>query len=240
MSRSERPRLEEGRDLLVRRVVSDVPTPDDLRDYAALQSFARAIDSPVSLDYWKSIPYFASFMEGYRPGERARQQLETGAATTELRSSIARLRSIDPQAVRNYEQVDYANARLRAFAAETIEKDWWKLLWVPPSMPYFAPGQCVFAVLGRFRHEAPDLLGLVECSDVGGESAELRGGTADGRGIRSDGEHSGRQESSVSAARLRASGMGGRRVCPRLRCSGRIQRSPTLVTRSPSWMTIPS
>ena len=140
MSRSERPRLEEGRDLLVRRVVSDVPTPDDLRDYAALQSFARAIDSPVSLDYWKSIPYFASFMEGYRPGERARQQLETGAATTELRSSIDRLRSIDPQAVRNYEQVDYANARLRAFAAETIEKDWWKLLWVPPSMPYFAPG----------------------------------------------------------------------------------------------------
>ena len=68
MSRSERPRLEEGRDLLVRRVVSDVPTPDDLRDYASLQSFARAIDSPVSLDYWKSIPYFASFMEGYRPG----------------------------------------------------------------------------------------------------------------------------------------------------------------------------
>ena len=140
MSRSERPRLEEGRDLLVRRVVSDVPTPEDLRDFAALQNFARAIDSPVSLDYWKSIPYFASFMEGYRPGERARQQLETGTATTELRSSIARLRSIDPQAVRNYEQVDYANARLRAFAAETIEKDWWKLLWVPPSMPYLAPG----------------------------------------------------------------------------------------------------
>jgi hypothetical protein len=140
MSRSERPRLEQGRDLLVRRVVSNVPTPEDLRDFAALQNFARAIESPVSLDYWKSIPYFASFMEGYRPGERARQKLETETATEELRSSIARLRSIDPQAVKNYQQVDYANARLRAFAAETIEKDWWKLLWVPPSMPYFAPG----------------------------------------------------------------------------------------------------
>lgn len=140
MSRSERPRLEEGRDLLVRRVVSDVPTPEDLRDYSALQGFARAIDSPVSLDYWKSIPYFASFMEGYRPGERARQQLESGLATPELTSTIDQLRSIQPQTVRNYEHVDYANARLRAFAAETIEKDWWKLLWIPPSMPYFAPG----------------------------------------------------------------------------------------------------
>jgi hypothetical protein len=139
MSRSERPRLQEGRDLLVRRVVSDVPTPDDLRDFAALQNFARAIDSPVSLDYWKSIPYFASFMEGYQPGERARQKLDTGSATEELRSTIGRLRSIDPQAVRNYDKVDYANARLRAFAAETIEEGWWKLLWVPPSMPYLTP-----------------------------------------------------------------------------------------------------
>ncbi|MGE2718459.1 helicase-related protein [Mycolicibacterium celeriflavum] len=140
MTRSERPRMEEGRDLLVRRIVSEVPTPDDLRGFAALQNFAREIDSPVSVDYWKSIPYFASFMEGYRPGEHARHMLETGTATAELASSISRLRSIDPALIRNYQHVDYGNARLRAFAVETVEKDWWKLLWVPPSMPYLKPG----------------------------------------------------------------------------------------------------
>lgn len=141
MSRSERPRLQEGRDLHVRRVVSDVPTADDLRDYASLQRFARALEAPVSLDYWKSIPYFASFMEGYRPGERARQELESGAATTELSSSIAELRSLSPAVLRNYAPIDYANARLRAFAGETLDRGWWKLLWVPPSMPYFVPGE---------------------------------------------------------------------------------------------------
>lgn len=140
MSRSERPRLEVGRDLLVRRVVSGVPTVGDLRDYAALQTFAREIDSPVSLDYWKSIPYFASFMEGYRPGERARHEIESGSASTELNTSVALLRSIDPSDVRSYQHVDYGNARLRAFAEETIDQGWWKLLWVPPSMPYFTPG----------------------------------------------------------------------------------------------------
>lgn len=140
MSRSERPRLEEGRDLLVRRVVSPVPTPEDLRGYAALQAFAREVDAPVSLDYWKSIPYLASFMEGYRPGERARFQLESGTATSELRSCIEQLRSIDACAIRGYEAIDYGNARLRAFAGETIENDWWKLLWIPPSMPYLTPG----------------------------------------------------------------------------------------------------
>ncbi|KAA0115077.1 DEAD/DEAH box helicase [Mycolicibacterium sp. P9-22] len=140
MSRSERPRLEEGRDLLVRRVRSDVPTVNDLRDYAALQSFAREIDSPVSLDYWKSIPYFASFMEGYRPGERARHEIESGSATAELNTAVSQLRSIDPVDIRNYGPVDYGNARLRAFAEETIDQGWWRLLWVPPSLPYFSPG----------------------------------------------------------------------------------------------------
>lgn len=140
MSRSERPRLEEGRDLLVRHEVSQVPTPDDLRDYAALQAFARAVESPVSLDYWKSIPYFGNFMEGYRPGERARAAIEEGTATKELIAAICRLRSIDSRAVRRYEAVDYANARLRVFAGETIDKEWWKLLWAPASMPYLVPG----------------------------------------------------------------------------------------------------
>jgi hypothetical protein len=139
MTRSERPRLEECRDLLVRRVTSDAPTPDDLRDYAALQNFARTVDSPISLDYWKSIPYFASFMEGYRPGELARSKIQNGAAAPELRSRLSRLRSVDPKAIRDYQPIDYANARLRAFAAETVERDWWKLLWIPPSMPYLTP-----------------------------------------------------------------------------------------------------
>lgn len=140
MSRSERPRLEEGKDLHVRRVVSDVPTVDDLRDYASLQAFAREIESPVSLEYWKSIPYFASFMEGYRPGERARHSIENGSATAQLSESIGALRSIDPVDVRSYQTVDYANARLRAFASETVDQGWWKLLWMPPSLPYFTPG----------------------------------------------------------------------------------------------------
>jgi len=125
----------------VRRVVSEVPTVDDLRDFAALQRFARQIDTTVSLDYWKSIPYFASFMEGYRPGERVRHEIENGTATTELNSAIARLRSIDADAVRGYRPVDYANARLRAFAGETVERGWWRLLWVSPSLPYLVPGR---------------------------------------------------------------------------------------------------
>ncbi|WP_396925852.1 helicase-related protein [Mycolicibacterium sp.] len=140
MTRSERPRLEEGRDLAVRHIISDVPAPEDLRSYAALQAFARIIDAPVSLDYWKSIPYFASFMEGYRPGERARTEVEKATATDELQQALRKLRSLDPDLLRNYGVIDFANARLRAFAADTLDSGWWRLLWIPPSMAYLTPG----------------------------------------------------------------------------------------------------
>lgn len=123
MTRSERPRLQEGRDLAVRHIISDVPAPEDLRSYAALQAFARLIEAPVSLDYWKSIPYFASFMEGYRPpGEKARAEVEKATATVELQRAIRKLRSLDPpDLLRTYGVIDFANARLRAFAANTLD-----------------------------------------------------------------------------------------------------------------------
>ena len=43
---------------------------DDLRSLRRCNAL-RESRLTGSLDYWKSIPYFASFMEGYRPGERA-------------------------------------------------------------------------------------------------------------------------------------------------------------------------
>src|SRR5206468_201700 len=37
-------------------------------------------------------------------------------------------------------EVDCGNARLRALAEETVQRGWWQLLWIPPSLPYYKPG----------------------------------------------------------------------------------------------------
>ena len=38
--------------------------------------------------------------------------------------------------VEQFQRLDWANARMRALAAETLDQDWWRLLWMPPSLPY--------------------------------------------------------------------------------------------------------
>ena len=155
-----------------------------------------------------------------------------------MRSSIARLRSIDPQAVRNYEQVDYANARLRAFAAETIEKDWWKLLWVPPSMPYFAPG----SVYSPFSDgSVTKRLIFSAWSSVPTSVASLLSYEAERRMVAGSGltENTAEARRAVSVAvRLRHPGWeaGGHvHACAVLAAPG---ARGTSVTRSLSWMTV--
>ena len=38
--------------------------------------------------------------------------------------------------VEQFQPLDWANARMRALAAETLDQGWWRLLWTPPSLPY--------------------------------------------------------------------------------------------------------
>ena len=38
--------------------------------------------------------------------------------------------------VEQFRRLDWANARMRALAAETLDQDWWRLLWMPPSLSY--------------------------------------------------------------------------------------------------------
>ncbi|MBD3756807.1 MAG: helicase [Microbacterium sp.] len=140
MTRSERPPIGEREDLVAsRHLATGSPTAADLREWASLRALGRTIDSPVDLEYWKSIPYFASFMDGYKAADRVRAALE-GPDAANVGSLLATTRSLEAGRVAAFEPVDLGNGHLRALANETIERGWWKLLWVPPTMPYHQPG----------------------------------------------------------------------------------------------------
>ncbi|GAA1941602.1 helicase [Microbacterium aoyamense] len=140
MTRSERPPIGENEDLVaVRQLATKSPTADDLREWAALRRLGREVDSPIDLEYWKSIPYFASFMDGYKSSDRVRTALE-GPLASSVGATLAATRSLEAAAVSAFDTIDLGNGHLRALADETIDRGWWKLLWVPPTMPYLAPG----------------------------------------------------------------------------------------------------
>ncbi|MDP4332142.1 helicase-related protein [Curtobacterium sp. A7_M15] len=137
MSRSERPNVAGG--FTPRMLSSAPPTTDDVLDFVALREFGDEVGAPIDLEYWKSIPYFANFMDGYKPGERARERFGTleGARAQEL---LGRSRSLDRRDLDARREIDLGNGYLRTIAADTLGTGWSDLLWVPPSMPYLEPG----------------------------------------------------------------------------------------------------
>lgn len=141
MCRTERP---DGAAVSMRREVAlpmDTPSAADLLGYGALRRLSTFVGGQMSLNYWKDVPYFANFMTGYKLAAAVDEALagldEERAAQT--RRLLARTQRIDAKAVGANEPITLSHARLATVHRHTVEQGWWKLLWVPPSLPYLEP-----------------------------------------------------------------------------------------------------
>ncbi|WP_371030027.1 helicase-related protein [Pseudoclavibacter sp. JSM 162008] len=88
MTRSERPALGEREDLVqVRHLGSQDPTAADVLDWVTLQRLGGALQAPIDLEYWKSIPYFSNFMDGYKPAARLTAARDAALAAAHTNTS---------------------------------------------------------------------------------------------------------------------------------------------------------
>jgi Helicase conserved C-terminal domain len=138
MCRSERPEIDGG-GMLTEHLTPAAPLDDDLLGYVALRNVARAVDGQLTIDYWKSAPYFVNFMDGYQLADKVRTAVNDPDRRDDLLPLLRCTQRLDRQALRRYEPIDFGNARLRNLAADTVDAGWWRLLWIPPSLPYFLP-----------------------------------------------------------------------------------------------------
>jgi hypothetical protein len=139
MCRTERPSLVQSEMLLDRQLVASDLRPVGVRGYVTLTKLARAVDAPMTIEYWKSAPYFLNFVEGYKLGERLRAELRSGERP-DLKPLLDSTHRLETSAFRGYDPIELGNARLRRLAEDTVSQGWWQLLWVPPSMPHYALG----------------------------------------------------------------------------------------------------
>ncbi len=140
MSRTERVRVCEDAQGMMREVPSAglQLTADDVRDYLALQKIGREVGQPRVLEYWKSAPYLLSFMDDYKLKSEVAARLDKPSedGLSELLSDGGRV-FLSWEDVEAYERVDPANARLRSVLEWLERSQAWKLLWLPPSLPYY-------------------------------------------------------------------------------------------------------
>ena len=141
MSRTERLRESSDAHGMLREVPCDGLhlTAADIGDFMALDRIGREVSQPQVLEYWKSAPYLLSFMDDYKLKTEVVASLDTASDNGLAKLLTNNGRAFIPwRELEAYARVDPANARLRSLLAWMERSEMWKLLWLPPSLPYYA------------------------------------------------------------------------------------------------------
>jgi len=136
MCRTERPRVGEQGLLEESNLPIGPVAAQDLVDWAGLHGLAAALDAPISLDYWKSAPYFVNFLDGYKVGEKLRERLGGTAPQGDLRGALRGVQTLNRTTIEARGEIDLGSARLRTLSDLTVGRGQHLLLWVPPSLAY--------------------------------------------------------------------------------------------------------
>jgi len=114
--------------------------PQDLAAFKTVDGVAQALEAGDPVEYWKSAPYLLNLMDDYVV-KRKLDAVKSGTAYPQLVECIRQGMNtmLSRQAIGNYQQIDPANAKLRTLIEHALEPGGWKLLWIPPSLPYYQP-----------------------------------------------------------------------------------------------------
>ncbi|WP_313025020.1 hypothetical protein [Mobilicoccus sp.] len=141
MCRTERP---DGATVSMRREVAlpmGPPSADNLLGYVALKELSDVVGGQVNLGYWKDVPYFASFMSGYKLAGAVTGALSgpDGDRAAQTRRLLARTQRLHTADVDANAPIAMSHPRLETVHRHTVGRGWPRLLWVPPSLPYLEP-----------------------------------------------------------------------------------------------------
>lgn len=135
MCRTERPASVTDSMVSERRQLAASVAADDVRQYIGLAKLADLVEARLPMDLWKSVPELVHFMDAYQLGSFAAANLDD----PEVRAAVEALGRLDPGVVDRYEELSRRNPRLDSLIADTTNRGWQQLLWVPPTVPYLKP-----------------------------------------------------------------------------------------------------
>lgn len=127
----------QGDSMVEESAVPAMPTPSDVLQYRWADEVFRAVGDRDPMPFWKSASYLAQFMHGYRFNHRLTTTLEETPWDIEevfQRHGNAVLRRPD---LESWQVVDAGNAKLRAVVSDLLDGGLWRLLWIPPTVPYW-------------------------------------------------------------------------------------------------------
>lgn len=113
--------------------------PKDLHHAKLVDAVASEVHAGNQLEYWKSAPYLVNFLKEYELGRKLNAQLKKPGAALRENLSAPGGHFLKKDMQNRYKAFGAENPKMRVLFADTLDKGMWKLLWMPPSMPYMVP-----------------------------------------------------------------------------------------------------
>lgn len=108
----------------------------DVRAFLGAQCVADAVEQGDVVEYWKSAPYLFNFMDNYA----LKQAFKDAPAKDQMVGFVREFPEtfLDLERAHAYQPLEPTNPRLRELLSETVDRGMWRLLWMPPSLGYYA------------------------------------------------------------------------------------------------------
>lgn len=140
MVRTERVTSTAGQDDMLMEISEKklILPPSEIKAYLAMQNISWMLGQGDVIEYWKSAPYLLNFMDQYKLKEKFVQQIQE-SSNSQFTETLRNMPDafLSWQEIQSYKQVDPGNARLRKLIVDLLDNGGWRLLWAPPSLPYY-------------------------------------------------------------------------------------------------------
>jgi len=113
----------------------------DLENFLILDKVSQEVDTHDIVEYWKSAPYLLNFMDNYEFKLKFKKETQKDQVNLNILKLLKGNldKTLRWETISSFKEVIPANAKLRALIKNGLDKGSWKLLWVPPSLPYYKP-----------------------------------------------------------------------------------------------------
>jgi hypothetical protein len=139
MCRTERDSGVSKQDSMIKEYTEKVEIEHkEIIDFINIDKIAQVVKHRSCMEYWKSSPYLLNFMDDdYKFKKDCRKEIEEGSSRMEDAVLSAKNNFLPWRKISNYREISANNHKLRVLLKNTMKDKAWKLLWIPPSLPYY-------------------------------------------------------------------------------------------------------
>lgn len=139
MCRTERNSGISKQDNMIKEYTEKVEVePKEILNFINIDRIAQVIGHRNCMEYWKSSPYLLNFMDDdYKLKKECVKGINDASLKVENALISARKSFLPWGKISKYRKIAADNHKLEILLKNSMKNKAWKLLWIPPSLPYY-------------------------------------------------------------------------------------------------------